>query len=334
MNLGTYDNSRVLITGGLGFIGSNIAHKLVPLGARVTIVDSLAPLYGGHLANVAEIRDSITVHVGDCRDEALMRPLVREANVIFHLAAQVSYIDSANMPLDDLDINCRATLQLLELCRRERPDARVVFASSRLVLGKLLQHPVHEEHPTAPLSLYGIHKLAGEHYHRMYASLHGLRTAVVRLSNPYGERQQLKHSKYSLPGWFMRLAFEGKPITIFGDGQQLRDYIYATDVADAFLAVGRADIALGELFHCGFGQAVPFRQMAEAIVRVLKRGSIQFVPWPPNYERVETGDLSFDVSKLCRQTGWKPLISLEEGIERMWRYFEPRLSQYLSSQSG
>ena len=162
----------------------------------------------------------------------------------------------------------------------------------------------------------------------MYASLHGLRTAVIRLSNPYGERQQLKHSKYSLPGWFMRMAIEGKPITIFGDGQQMRDYIYATDVADAFIAAGGTDIAPGELFHCGCGQPVPFRHMVETLVRVLKRGSIQYVAWPANYERVETGDLSFDIGKLCRTTGWKPSISLEEGFERMWRYFEPRQSVY------
>lgn len=329
MNLGDYAGRRVLITGGLGFIGSNIAHKLAACDVRISVVDSLAPLYGGNLANIAEIQERITVHFGDCRDEALMRPLVREADVIFHLAAQVSYIDSANIPLEDLDINCKATLQLLELCRRESPNARVVFASSRLVLGKLVQHPVREDHPTAPLSLYGIHKLAGEHYHRMYASLHGLQTAVIRLSNPYGERQQLKHSKYSLPGWFMRLAVEGKPITIFGDGQQLRDYVYATDVADAFIAVGSGKIAPGEVLHCGFGRPVPFRQMAETIVRITKRGSIEYVPWPENYERVETGDLSFDIGKLCNLTGWKPAISLDEGIERMWRYFEPRLSLYV-----
>lgn len=331
MNAEAYGGKRVLITGGLGFIGSNIAHKLVPRSAKVTLVDNLAPLYGGNVANVAEIRDQVKVHVGDYRDETLMRPLVREADVIFHLAAQVSYIDSANIPLEDLDINCRGTLMLLELCRRENSDARVIFASSRLVLGKLTQHPVREDHPTAPLSLYGIHKLAGEHYHRMYASLHGLRTAVVRLSNPYGERQQLKHSKYSLPGWFMRLAWEAKPITIFGDGQQLRDYIYATDVADAFVAVGTADLVPGEVYHCGFGQPVPFRQMAEAIVSVMKRGTIEFIPWPSNYERVETGDLTFDVGKLGRLTGWKPVISLEEGIERMWRYYEPRLPLYLQN---
>ena len=329
MNADAYAGRRVLITGGLGFIGSNIAHKLLPLGATVTLVDSMAPLYGGNPANIAEVRDQVTVCIGDCRDEALMRPLVREADVIFHLAAQVSYIDSAGIPLEDLDINCRGTLQLLELCRQDNPAARVVFASSRLVLGKLVRHPVREDHPTEPLSLYGIHKLAGEHYHRMYASLHNLRTAVVRLSNPYGERQQIRHSKYSLPGWFMRLAVENKPITIFGDGRQLRDYIYATDVADAFIAVGCADIVPGELFHCGFGHPIPFRQMAETIVRVLKRGTIQFVPWPANYERVETGDLSFDVGKLSSMTGWKPVVSLDEGIERMWRYFEPRLSLYL-----
>jgi nucleoside-diphosphate-sugar epimerase len=325
-----YEGQRVLITGGLGFIGSNIAHKLVGAGARVCLVDNLARMYGGNMANVAGIEDRVDIRVMDCRDEAPMRPLVRQAQVIFHLAAQVSYIDSANMPMEDLDLNCRGALQLLEMCRHDNPDARVLFASSRLVLGKLAESSVNEAHPTAPLSLYGIHKLAGEHYHRMYASLYGLRTTVVRLSNPYGERQQLKHSKYSLPGRYMRLAVEGKPITIFGDGQQLRDYVYATDVADAFLALGVAETKPGEVFHCGYGRSVPFRLMAETVVRVLKRGAIEFVPWPVNYERVETGDLSFDIGKLSRATEWKASISLEEGIERMWRYYETRLPQYLT----
>ena len=329
MNFEAYRGKRVLITGGLGFIGSNIAQKLVHYGARITIVDSLDPHYGGNLANVAEIRDEVTLCVGDYRDQSLMKSLVGDSDVIFNLAAQVSYIDSARIPFDDLDLNCRGTLQLLELCRELNPDDRVVFASSRLVLGKVVSHPVREDHPTEPLSLYGVHKLAAEKYHRLYADVYGIRTAVLRITNPYGERQQLKHSKYSLPGWFMRLALEGKPVKIFGDGSQRRDYLYATDLADAFLAVGFAAAAPGELFNCGFGRSVPFREMVETVVRVLGKGTIEHVPWPPDYERVETGDVDFDVGKLRRMTGWNPSVSLEEGIERMSRYFATRLPLYL-----
>jgi nucleoside-diphosphate-sugar epimerase len=331
VNFDEYRGKRVLITGGLGFIGSNIAHKLVAHGARVTIIDSLAPLYGGNKINVHEIRNDIAIRIGDFSDETLMRPLIPEVNVIFHLAAQVSYIDSSRIPLEDLEINCRGTLQLLELCRQYNRDVKVIFASSRLVLGKIVNQPVREDHPTEPLSLYGVHKLAAEKYHRLYASTHGIKTAVLRITNPYGERQQLKHSKYSLPGWFMRLAIEGKPIKIFGDGNQMRDYIYATDIADAFLSVGAAPVAAGDIFNCGFGRSVPFRAMAETIVRVLGKGSIEYVPWPENYEQVETGDVHFDTGKLTRCTGWKPSISLEQGIERMYSYFEPRLSHYFQS---
>jgi UDP-glucose 4-epimerase len=329
INFEEYRGTRVLITGGLGFIGSNIAHKLVRYGAKVTIIDSLAPLYGGNLTNIEEIREGIALSIGDFRDESLIRPLIADVDIIFHLAAQVSYIDSAHMPFDDLDINARGTLQLLELCRQCQRDIKVIFASSRLVLGTIVKQPVREDHPTEPLSLYGVHKLAAEKYHRLYASLYGLKTAVLRITNPYGERQQLKHSKYSLPGWFMRLALEGIPIKIFGDGNQMRDYIYATDIANAFLAVGVAPFAAGEIFNCGFGRSVPFRTMAETIVRVLQKGSIEYVPWPDNYEHVETGDVHFDTAKLGQITGWFPSTSLEQGIERMHAYFTPRLSRYL-----
>jgi len=324
-----YRGTHVLITGGLGFIGSNLAQKLVRYGANVRIIDSLAPLYGGNLANVAEIRDDIMLSFGDFRDESLLRPFIADADIIFHLAAQVSYIDSPRMPLEDLDVNARGTLQLLELCRQTQRDIKVIFASSRLVLGKIVKQPVLEDHPTEPLSLYGIHKLTAEKYHRLYASLHGLKTAVLRITNPYGERQQLKHSKYSLPGWFMRLALEGVPIKIFGDGNQMRDYIYATDIADAFLSIGMATFTAGEIFNCGFGTSMPFRTMAETVVRVLQKGSIEYVPWPDNYEQVETGDVHFDTRKLTDTTGWRPSVSLEQGIDRMYAYFAPRLSDYI-----
>lgn len=329
MDFEIYKGQRVLITGGLGFIGSNIAQKLACYGAKVTLVDSLDPRYGGNQANVEEILDRITVQVGDYRDAHLMSPLVRTADVIFHLAAQVSYIDSFRVPLEDLDLNCRGTLQLLDLCRTLNPNARVVFASSRLVLGKVVSQPIREDHPTDPLSIYGVHKLAAEKYHRLYGAVCGLKTAILRITNPYGERQQLKHGKYSLPGWFMRLALEGKSIQIFGDGTQLRDYLYATDLADAFLAVGLSAAPPGEIFNCGSGRSVQFREMAETIIRVLKRGRVEYVPWPPDYERVETGDVNFSVDKLAQATGWRASVSLEEGIERMYRYFASRLPRYL-----
>jgi len=325
----SYRGKRVLITGGLGFIGSNIAHQLVPMGARVTIVDSLAPLYGGNFANVEEIRSDITICSGDYRDPSLMTSLLRETDVLFHMAAQVSYIDSAKIPLDDLDINCKGTLQMLEICRQHNPDVRVVFASSRLVLGKVLTQPVREDHPAEPLSLYGVHKLACEEYLRFYARTYGLKTVVLRITNPYGERQQLKHSKYSLPGWFMRLTMEGKPITIFGDGSQLRDYVYGTDIAEAFVSVGATQVPSGEIFNCGFGRSVPFREMVETIVEVLGRGEVKYMPWPTDYERSETGDVNFDVSKIRRTTGWFPAISLKEGVKKMYDFFSSRLDRYI-----
>ncbi len=327
--LARYSGARILITGGLGFIGSNLAHRLCSLGARVTLLDSLAPLYGGNWANLDGIREQVTVEVGDIRDDALVRRLVRDADVVFNLAAQVSYIDSNRMPFVDLDLNCRGHLTVLEAVREAAPAARVVFASSRLVLGRTVRSPVGEDHPTEPRSLYAIHKLTGEKYHRMYAQVHGLWTAVLRLANPYGERQQIKHDKYSLPGWFMRLAYEGRPITIFGDGMQLRDYVHVADVVEAFLAVGVAEVPGGQVFNCGSGKGVPFRDMVQAVVAAVGRGRIEHVPWPADYERIETGDVALDVDKLSRATGWRPCVGLEDGVTRMFSYYRSRMAKYV-----
>ena len=323
-----YAGKRVLIAGGLGFIGSSLAHRLVALGADVWIVDSLDSRYGGNTANLEGIQDRVKLTLGDAGDDATLAPLLEGVAVVFNLAAQVSYIDSNRMPFTDLDLNCRAQLTLLEAVRRMTPQARVVFASSRLVLGTICRTPVTEEHPTNPRSLYAIHKLTAEKYHQMYADVHGLHTAIVRLANPYGARQQIKHDKYSLPGWFMRLAMEGKPITVFGDGAQLRDYVYIADVVDAFLRVGLLDGSSGEVFNCGSGTATRFADMAEAVVGAVGRGKINYVPWPADYERVETGDVLLDIDKLRRRTGWSPTVSLGEGIADMVRYYADRFHRY------
>lgn len=323
-----YSGQRVLITGGLGFIGSNLAHRLVQLGADVRIVDALDPAYGGNWANLEGIAEKVSVEVGDVRDAALLARLLPDVDVVFNLAAQVSYLDSNQTPFRDLELNCRAQLVLLDAVRRFADRARVVFASSRLVLGTIRSTPVREDHPTNPRSIYGIHKLTAEKYHHMYAEVYRLRTAVIRLTNPYGERQQIKHNKYSLPGWFMRLAMEDKPITIFGDGGQLRDYVYATDVAEAFLAVGLAEFPPGAIFNCGSGRPTRFRDMAEVVVRTVGQGRIEYVPWPPDYERVESGDITVDIGKLRQVTGWSPSVELEEGIARMYRYYSTRMADY------
>src|SRR5574343_468892 len=313
---------NVLITGGLGFIGSNLAHELVKRGAKVTILDNLSPLYGGNHFNVLHIKDKIEVIIGDVRDSELVNKLIVDKDIVFNLAAQVSYIDSNNMPYDDLDINLRAALNVLEAARKFNPRAKIIYSSSRLALGKIIQNPITEDHPAHPLSLYGIHKRASESYHTLYNKDHGLNTTVLRLTNPYGIRQQIKHSKYSIPGWFMRQAMEDKTIKIFGDGKQLRDYLFSSDIVEAFILVAISDKTSGKLYNIGCGKSIEFKKMVETIIKTVGRGKVEFVPWPKDYERNETGDFETSIRRITKDTGWKPKTKFADGIKKMYQYYK------------
>lgn len=322
-----FQGKRVLITGGLGFIGSNLAHALVGLGADVTIVDALLPLYGGNHFNVASIKDNITVVEGDIRDSELMAKLVANQDLIYHLAAQVSYIDSKEQPFLDLDINARGLLTVLEAMRCHAPAATLLFASSRLVYGKILTTPVREDHPTDPLSLYGIHKLVGEKYCRYFSDTFGLHTLSVRIPNPYGPRQQMKHDKYSIVGWFIRQALEGNTIRVFGDGQQERDYLFIDDIVEAFLRLTPVGES-GSVYNIGTHERVRFLDMVDAVITTIGRGAKEHVPWPANYEHNETGNYIADTTRVSTLTGWQPQVSLQSGIKKTVDYFERYREHY------
>jgi UDP-glucose 4-epimerase len=324
-----FANRRVLITGGLGFIGSSLARRLVHVGADVTVLDNLHPLYGGNQFNVADVNDKLRIVIDDVRNLAALTPLIERSETVFHLAAQVSYIDSLSMPYEDLDLNAKATLGILETCRQHNPGARIVFSSSRMTYGKVEGPIVTEESPTNPLSLYGIHKLTAEKYLMMYFKDFGIPTTVVRLTNPYGPRQQIKHSKYSLVGWFVRQAMAGEVIKIFGDGGQLRDYVFVDDVVEGMLRCAAAPASAGEIVNVGSGQSTMFRDMVSAVIRCVGRGSAEFVPWPEDYERVETGDIAVDISKLRTLTSWQPTYSLEQGIDQTFDYYSKYASHYV-----
>ncbi len=310
-------------------MGSNVTHKLVSLGAKITILDSLNPLYGGNWFNVDGIKDKIEVVIGDIRDEELINKLIIEKDIIFNFAAQVSYIDSSAMPFEDLDVNCKGHLTLLEACRNNNKGAKIIFSSSRMVLGRIEYNPMDENHPTNPLNLYGIHKLTTEKYHLMYFKDYGLKTTILRITNPYGQRQQIKHSKYCMPGWFMRLAMENKPITIFGDGLQLRDYVYSDDLTEMFIRVAISDKTDGQIYNCGLGKSRMFKDMAELVVKTVGQGEVKYVPWPENYEKNETGDFETNISKLSSAIDWTPKISLEQGLEKMVAYYRQHKEKYI-----
>jgi nucleoside-diphosphate-sugar epimerase len=329
-DLNAFFNGRtVLVTGGLGFLGSGLAARLVDCGARVTVIDNLNPLYGGNRFNIAQVADRIEVVLDDVRNLDVMRPLIARSDTMFHLAAQVSYIDSLSMPYEDLDLNAKATLGILESCRTLNPQMRILFSSSRMTYGRVDGSLVSETSPTNPLSLYGIHKLTAEKYLLMYHKDFGIPTTILRLTNPYGPRQQIKHSKYSLVGWFVRQAMEGKTIKIFGDGGQLRDYVFADDIIDAMLRCAAAPGAVGEVINVGSGESTLFRDMVSAVIKCVDRGRAEFVPWPENYERVETGDIAVDISKLKALTSWQPRYTLAEGIQRTFEYYAEHASHYV-----
>jgi UDP-glucose 4-epimerase len=326
-----YSGKRVLVTGGLGFLGSNVANRLSYLGAQLVILDSLHPLYGGNRFNLDPLlQEKMQIIIGDVREKKLVEEIVRSFDIIYHFAAQVSYIDSGNIPFEDLDVNQSATLNLLEACRYLNRKPKILFASSRLVLGETQMPHITEDHPTHPLSIYAVHKLAAEKYHYIYYRNYGIPTTVCRITNPYGPRQQIKHSKYSMVGWFIRLAMEDKEITIFGDGRQIRNYIYVDDIVEAFIRCGATDITNGQLYLLGSRESTEFRAMAELVVKAVGRGSIRYVPWPKDYERAETGDVVIDTSKLRNAIGWEPKIPLREGISRTYRYYSKYREQYVN----
>jgi len=325
-----YSGKRVLVTGGLGFLGSSLANRLSTLGADIVILDSLNPLYGGNQFNLdPTLREKMRVVIGDVRDKKQVKELIESSDIIYHFAAQVSYIDSGNMPFEDLEVNQAATLYILESCRRLNTKAKVLFASSRLVLGETQRPEIREDHPTNPLSIYAVHKLAAEKYHYIYHRNYGIATTVLRITNPYGPRQQIKHSKYSLVGWFIRLAMQDKEITVFGDGRQIRNYIYIDDIVDAFVRCGATSATNGQLYLLGSCESTEFRTMVELVVEMVGQGSIRYVPWPKDYERAETGDVLIDTSKLRNTISWEPRITLKEGISRTCQYYSTHWEMYV-----
>ncbi|MCK9377580.1 MAG: NAD-dependent epimerase/dehydratase family protein [Syntrophobacterales bacterium] len=324
----TLKDARVLITGGAGMIGSTIAHLAVAQGAQVTILDAMLPLYGGNLFNLRGIADQVRFIQGDIRDPELMVRVAPGYDYIFSLAGQVSYVDSNTDPLLDLDINCKGHLQVLEACRRANPRAKLLFASSRFVYGRIEYNPVDEGHPFNCLSIYGIHKLAGEKYYRFYNEAYGLPTVSVRIANPYGPRQQMKHSKYGILNWFVRLALEGQPLTVFGDGQQRRDYIYNEDLAAGCIALMLSPGTEGQVYNLGTGLAVPFIEMARLVAEAVPGTEVRQVEWPQDRYFVETGDYLSDISRITAVSGWRPRITLKEGIKRTVAYYREHRQEY------
>ncbi len=331
MTAATFSGAKVLVTGGLGFIGSNLAHRLVELGAEVTLMDSLIPEYGGLQYNVDDIRKRVAVSITDVRDPEAVARLIQGQNFLFNLAGQTSHVDSMLDPKTDLEINAAAQLSILEACRKHNPKVKLVFASTRQLYGRPQYLPVDEKHPIRPVDVNGINKLAGEWYHLLYNNVYGIRACALRLTNTYGPRMRVKDARQTFLGIWIRNVIQGAPVLVFGDGTQLRDFNYVDDAVDALLAAAADPKSEGQVFNLGSKEVVSLQALAEKLVALHGSGSHESVPFPPERKAIDIGDYYSDFSKIRTELGWAPKVSLDEGLKRTLDYFSKHGSHYWSN---
>lgn len=327
-----YKGKSVLITGGLGFIGSSLARALVAQGANVTLVDSLIPQYGGNPFNVEDIRDKVNINVCDVRDPYAMAYLLQGKDYLFNLAGQTSHMDSMTDPQTDLDINATAQLSILEACRKANPGIKIVFASTRQLYGRPDYLPVDEKHPIRPVDVNGINKLAGEWYHLLYNNVYGIRACALRLTNTYGPGMRVKDARQTFLGIWVRLLIEGKPIKVFGDGLQLRDFNYVDDCVEAIMLAGASDEANGKVYNLGSSEVVGLKALAEMVVGLGNEsnlgGSYELIPFPPERKAIDIGDYYSDFSLITKELGWQPKIELREGLQKTLAYYQAQHKHY------
>lgn len=321
-------SARVLVTGGLGFIGSSLARTLVSLGAQVTLVDSLIPQYGGNLFNIHDLQDRVKVNIADVRDHHAMAHWIRDQDFLFNLAGQTSHVDSMTDPLTDLNINTAAQLYILEACRVHNPRVKIVFASTRQLYGKPSYLPVDEKHPVRPVDVNGINKLAGEWYHLLYNQVHNVSACALRLTNTYGPGMRVKDARQTFLGIWIRKALEGKPFQIFGSGAQLRDFNYVDDVVDALLRCAINPAANGRVFNLGHFERVSLQETADLLVCLQEGARYEQVPFPADREAIDIGDYYGDFSSIEQAIGWRPQILLREGLARTLAYYAKHHAHY------
>jgi UDP-glucose 4-epimerase len=312
---------RVLITGGLGFIGSNLARELVVAGSSVTLIDSLIPTHGGMWANVAGIENEVEIHELDVRDTERLHVHLLDKDVLFNLAGQTSHLDSMTDPRTDLAVNCTAQLSLLEACRADNPALRIVFAGTRQIYGRPRYLPVDEAHPIDPVDVNGINKTAGEWYHLLYARVYGLPVSVLRLTNTYGPRMRVRDARQTFLGLWIRLALEDRELCIYGDGHQRRDFSYVDDVVRALCLAATSPSAVGEVFNVGADGHVSLNETAELVVRLAGSGRHRVVPFPEDRLAIDIGDYYADDTKLRTALGWRPEVGFEEGLVSTLDYY-------------
>ncbi|HPZ08153.1 MAG TPA: GDP-mannose 4,6-dehydratase [Candidatus Eremiobacteraeota bacterium] len=328
MDLSLFKDKKVLITGGLGFIGSNLARRLVALGANVTLIDSLIPEYGGNLFNISGIEDKVKINISDIRDEHSMKYLVKEKDFLFNLAGQTSHMDSMKDPYTDLEINTKAQLFILEACRKNNPNVKIIFASTRQIYGKPRYLPVDEKHPLAPVDVNGINKLSGETYHLLYREIYGIPTCVLRLTNTIGPGMRIKDTRQTFLGIWIRAVIEGRPFEVW-NGSQLRDFSYVDDVVEACLISASNERAYGKIFNLGGDCVVSLKELADLLIKVNKEGTYIVKEFPGDRKVIDIGDYYGDYGLINALLGWKPKISLEEALKKTLDYYRININKYI-----
>jgi len=324
----TFSGKHVVITGGLGFIGSSLAHRLVALGSHVTLVDSLMPQYGGNLFNINTIRDSVKINISDVRDEHSLRYLIQGQDLLFNLAGQTSHMDSMTDPYVDLDINCRAQLSVLEACRKFNPSIKVIFASTRQVYGKPDYLPVDEKHLVRPVDVNGVNKVAGEQFHILYNNVYGIRACALRLTNTIGPRMRIKDARQTFLGVWVRQLIEGSAFEVWG-GEQIRDFTYIDDAVDAFLLAAGSEASNGHIFNIGGDQPITLKDLAKLLTEVYGQGHYIHRDFPADRARIDIGDYYSDYRLIQDKLGWSPQFTLRQALTETVNYYIHHLPQYL-----
>ncbi len=322
-----YQNKKILITGGLGFIGSSLAHKLVKFDADVTIIDSLLPEMGGNLRNIKGIENKVKINIADLRDPYSSDVLVREKDIIFNLAGTLSHVGSMEYPLTDLDINCRSQVTFLESCRKFNPNVKIVYSGTRNQYGKAKYLPVDEDHPMDPTDVNGINCIAGESYHILYHRVYGIKSCSLRLNNTYGPRHQMRHSRQGVLNWFIRQIMDGEKINLFGGGTQIRDCVYIDDVVNSLLLAAASDSVWGKVYNVGAYPA-SLKEFVNTAIKVYGKGELFSVKFPENRKTIEVGDFISDWSRIKKEIGWQPKVNLEQGIKKTFDFYEKNKQYY------
>ena len=324
----SYSGKNILVTGGLGFIGSNLARKLLKLGSKLTLVDNLFAQYGGNLFNIHDIHDQVSVVLCDVRDSEAMTRVLKGKDYLFNLAGQTSHLDSMLDPQTDLEINAAAQLAILESCRKVNPKIKIVFASTRQLYGVPDYLPVDEGHPIRPVDVNGINKLAGEWYHLLYNKVYGIRACALRLTNTYGPGMRVKDARQTFLGIWVRSLIEGAPIKVFGDGLQLRDFNYVDDCVSALLFAGASEATNGKVYNLGSKEVLGLKSVAEKMINIYQEGYYEIIPFPPERKAIDIGDYYSDFSLIQKELGWTPKVSMDEGLAQTLNYYKKHHLQY------